>query len=142
MKIVGIDVGKKGAVAVLDLDSGEYIKKEQLSFFDSMSEIYTYFVKLFRELNDEIIVVIGEAFGQRVVVKKHSKFYGVIEMACELSKTELYYVSDSTARAAVLGKGNGRKKEMVKEFFNEPDQDEADAMLFCRYFVDWVYDGK
>jgi len=142
MKIIGIDVGKKGAVVVQDLESKKYTVEDTVSFDNSMKDIYEYFEQLFFDLKDEKVAVIGEAFGQRVVVKKHSKFYGVIELVCELTGTELYYISDSKARASVLGQGNGRRKDLVHEKYKGETPDISDAMLFIQFFTDWVYNGE
>lgn len=138
--IIGIDVGSKGGVAVYKTREKKFIFTDTPSFCNSKKDkslinglfIENYFNELFK-LSGTIIAVIGEAFGQRAVVKKHSKFYGIIEKCCEEHKVILLYVTDNSARLAVLGKGNGRNKEMVHEKYKGKTPDVSDAMLF----VDW-----
>lgn len=135
--IVGIDVGKKGAYVVCDVESRIFFKKQILSFDTSLLDIYKHFEALIETLHAEgygnILFIVGEAFGMRRTVKKHSKFYGVIEMLCEEKSIQLNYESDSTCRAAVLGKGNGRNKAMVHIKFKGETPDISDSMLFVEY---------
>lgn len=136
--IVAIDVGKKGAYTVYDIDTKEYLSQVELTFDKSLCDIHKEFKLVINWLRQkeygDIVFVIGEAFGQRVVVKKHSKFYGVIELLCEEAKIELIYVSDSTCRAKVLGTGNGRNKAMVHEKYQCATPDLSD----CHLFTDWL----
>lgn len=135
--IVAIDVGKKGAYTVYFVEEKQYLVKKVFSFDASLCDVYKEFTDLVDGLWDRqfgnILFIIGEAFGQRVVVKKHSKFYGVIEMVCEENKIQLNYESDSTCRAAVLGKGNGRRKDLVHEKYKGETPDISDCMLFTSY---------
>jgi Holliday junction resolvasome RuvABC endonuclease subunit len=135
--IVAIDVGKKGAYTIYDIQLKDYLEKKDLSFDNSYVDIYKEFYSVIKGLKaagyGNILLIIGEAFGQRKVVKKHSKFYGVIELVCESEKLQLNYESDSTCRAAILGKGNGRNKEMVHELFKGKTPDISDCMLFTNY---------
>ena len=119
-------------MVVYDLREKKFIDKIDYSFVTKAD----LFVKLNYLVKKHLIkgMIIGEAFGQKVVVKSHSKFYGVIELVAEHYDMPTIYVSDRTARAIVLGKGNGNKKEMVKEYFNEDNQDIADAMLFAKWY--------
>jgi hypothetical protein len=137
--IVAIDVGKIGAYTVYDIENKTYIKERELSFDSSMVEIYIRFSQVIEELHENgygsVVFIVGEAFGQRVVVKKHSKFYGVIELVCEKEKIELRYVSDSTCRAVVLGIGFGRNKPAVHEKYRCATPDISDCHLFTDWFL-------
>lgn len=127
MTILSLDIGKKGGVVIW---KDGFIHEEVFSFADSMLDVYR---KLFDLLTvwDFDLIVIGEAMGQRCVVKKHSKFYGVIEYFAEKYSKYVVYYNDVSCRARVLGKGNGKRKDMVMERY--PDSlspDTADAKLF------------
>lgn len=114
-----------------------YILKEIYSFDDSMKRVYTDLSRFITTKceGDEVLIVIGEAFGQRAVVKKHSKFYGVIEMVAEELRATVMYITDSTARAEVLGKGQGRNKAAVHEKYGEETADLSDCCLFIDYVL-------
>lgn len=138
MKILSLDVGKKGGVVIFDTDKREYELEDLFSFHDSMLKVKEYLSGVMLKYKPALIVI-GEAFGQRAVVKKHSKFYGVIELVAEINDTAVIYYNDVSCRAVVLGKGNGRDKEMVwlKAYPLSETQDIADAKLFIdKYLID------
>jgi len=127
MTILSLDIGKKGGVVIW---KDKFIHEEIFSFADSMKDVYDYLVELNVMWGFDLIVI-GEVFGQRVVVKKHSKFYGVVELFAENYNKYVIYYNDVSCRARVLGKGNGKRKDMVVERY--PDSlspDTADAKLF------------
>lgn len=136
MIIMGIDVGKRGGLAVYDTVLGSFVYM-QVFHFTSMLELYAHLKKL-NDLYKFDSFVIGEAFGQRVVVKYQSKFYGVVELVSERIEIPTVYVSDRTARAAVLGKGQGNNKALVHETFKGVTPDVSDAMLFCKWYAESI----
>ena len=91
------------------------------------------------EKYEPCIILVGEAFGQRQVVKKHSKFYGVIELLAEQKDIQVIYFNDVSCRATVLGKGCGHKKYLVFEraYPDSLSPDTADAKLFIdKYLIE------
>lgn len=134
MNILSIDVGAKGGVIIYDTDTKEVLHRSTISFSKSMVSIYEYLNNISQEIS---VIVIGEAMGQRAVVKKHSKFYGVIELWAEYKSIPVVYLNDMHCRCVVLGKGNGNKKEMVHEKYKEQTPDLSDARLFIdAYLID------
>lgn len=156
--IIGIDVGAKGGIAVFDTCKDCWIQLDSPSFANKKNnkllieyrkgvfsnktkplinaeEIYDYFFDLFLGKSSNAVAVIGEAFGQARVVKKHSKFYGIIEMVCAELQIRLSYVTDNSARLVVLGKGNGKRKDLVHEKYKADTPDISDAMLFVDWFI-------
>ena len=133
MLIYSLDIGKKGAIVVFDTEKKVFIFKQEWSF-DSLLSTYLYLKACFKNKKADL-VVIGEAFGHRQVVKYHSKFYGGIELICEQENVQVLYVTDRTARATVLGKGNGNKKELVHQKYQEDTPDISDACLFISYYL-------
>ena len=137
MIVLSLDIGKKGGVVIYDYYSKEYILKETFSFNNSYKDVYDY-LNILRDkyfTNKKVVIVIGEAFGQRVVVKKHSKFYGVIELFSEMFDYNVVYYNDVHCRSVILGKGNGQKKDMVQEKYKEATPDISDARLFLDTFL-------
>lgn len=133
MTILSLDIGKKGAYIIYDTESKEFLCKNVYSF-DSLLN----FFNLLQELNTEYafdLIIIGEAFGQRSVVKRHSKFYGIAELFAEMNDKTVVYVSDMTARCTVLGKGHGRDKEAVHKKYKEETGDVSDCRLFIDYYL-------
>jgi len=140
--VIWIDVGTKGGVVVYDNDIiNNFIHTDTPSFSNSKKdkslinglEIEKYFNDIFKNHPKPIVGVIWEAFWQRVVVKKHSKFYGIIEKCAEEHWVEIVYVTDNSCRSLVLWKGNGNNKDMVHLLYQWKTPDVSDAMLF----VDW-----
>lgn len=133
IRILSLDIGKKGGIVLYDNFNEKYLLKEKYNF----ESLYFTFQKL-HELNNEFhfnVIIIGEAFGQRAVVKKHSKFYGVIELWAEMNNKQVIYVSDMTARCLVLGRGFGRNKKAVHEKYKEEDENVSDAVLFSEWYL-------
>lgn len=134
MVIMSLDVGKKqGAIVIYDTEKKLYLVKQTWAF-NSLLVTYRY-LKILMVSHAVDLVVIGEAFGQRVVVKVHSKFYGVVELLTEDYNRTVYYLSDTTARMVVLGKGNGRRKDLVQEKYKEETPDLSDACLFISAYL-------
>ena len=133
MVIMSLDIGKKGAIVIYDTDKIMYLLKQEYSF-DSLFKTYEYLKVLIVSKNIDL-VVIGEAFGHRCVVKAHSKFYGVVECLVERFDRTVYYLTDRSARCVVLGKGNGNKKEKVQEYYKEATPDVSDACLFISAYL-------
>ncbi len=134
MKVLSVDVGmKKGALVVAQVgdkfEAIECIKHPFISFKGTYALIDEIFL---RHHYDAILI--GEAFGQRAVVKQHSKFYGLMEYQAENRGIVVIYVSDRSARAAVLGKGFGNRKDLVHVRYQGSTPDISDAILFAEWY--------
>ena len=127
--ILGIDVGKNAGISVI-MD-GKFI----LSRSEKMiSLLETY--KLTKHLIQNLVVnavITGKPNRMYNVIMAHAQFIGVIAMACEEANIPLIIENDSTMRAFVLGKGNGKRKDLVHEKYKGETPDVSDSMLFCDY---------
>lgn len=126
MNICGIDIGKKGGIAIYNGEKFETIEHS----FVSMKTTYELLCKIFKDVD---AVIVGEAFGHRQVVKYQAKFYGIIELICETLEIPVVYKTDNTMRKEIFGAGNGRNKEMVHKHYKGSTPDVSDAMLFSFY---------
>lgn len=151
MIVMWIDVGAKGALVIKDTESNQYLLRcthEFLSFKYSHNRIRSLILQYCIGL-----MVIWEAMGSKHTVKKHSKFYWIIELIWEETNTPVVYCMDNSARRIVLSwsnyesqtemtkKGTPRvltwkeAKQWVMNHFNEPRSDVADAMLFIEWYI-------
>jgi len=154
MKIIWIDVGKKGGIAVYDTAVSSFVLEETFSFSNNVVKtdvlsdwkdskwrkkkirninaisVYMYLCSI---IEKNSIVLIGEAMGQAMTVKVHSKFYWIIELVAQQKDSLTIYVNDNSVRKVVLWPWNGNKKEMTHEVFKWATPDISDA----KSFVDW-----
>jgi Holliday junction resolvasome RuvABC endonuclease subunit len=134
--ILGIDVGKNAGISVI-MD-GKFI----LSRSEKMiSLLETY--KLTKHLIQNLVVkavITGKPNRMYNVIMAHAQFIGVIAMACEEANIPLIIENDSTMRAFVLGKGNGKRKDLVHEKYKGETPDVSDAMMFADYL--WLQQNE
>lgn len=127
---MGVDVGNKGGISIM-VDNEFILQK----FFNmiSLKKTYDEIIELIKKYKVEAVVT-GKPNRMYNIVLRHAQFIGVIGMACEEFDIPLVMVNDNTARADILGKGNGRKKDLVHEKYQGITPDVSDSMLF----VDWM----
>ena len=128
MRILGIDVGKTGGVAVYDSDGG-FLKTFAFSF-TSLKDTYEMVKDSVKKYKIEVIVT-GKPNRMYNIIMAHMPYVGVINLAAEESGVQLVIANDSSMRAAVFGKGNGMKKYLTHEEFKGETPDVSDAMLMC-----------
>ena len=132
--LMGCDIGNKGGISVI-ID-GEF-KLQRAFNMTSLLETYNEIKKICTNL-----AVGGVATGKpnRMynIILRHAQFIGVIAMVCEELNIPLVLVNDSTARAEILGKGNGKRKDLVHEKYKGETPDVSDSMLFA----EWLYNNQ
>lgn len=128
MKIIGIDVGKKGGIAINT--DGRIISYPYS--FNSLADTYEHICATFNEERPNGCIT-GKPNRLYNIILNHSQFIGVIGLVCEEHGIPLIIESDCTIRASILGKGNGRNKEMVHEKYKGETPDCSDAMMFADY---------
>lgn len=128
MRILGVDIGKKGGIACLD--NGLYTVTDYS--FISLKDTYQT-IKACIGFNQIDSVITGKPNRMYNIILNHAQFIGVIGMACEEANIPLIIESDSTIRAYILGRGNGRRKDLVHEKYQGPTADVSDAMMFADY---------
>jgi Holliday junction resolvasome RuvABC endonuclease subunit len=134
--ILGIDVGKNAGISVI-MD-GKFILSRSEKMI-SLSETY----KLTKNLIQNLVVkavITGKPNRMYNVIMAHAQFIGVIAMACEEANIPLIIENDSTMRAFVLGKGNGKRKDLVHEKYKGETPDVSDAMMFADYL--WLQQNE
>lgn len=132
---MSLDIGKKGAIVIYDDEAKVYLLKQAWSF-KTLLETYTYLKVLIVSKKVELIVI-GEAFGMMHIVRVHTRYYGIIELLAEQLNVAMYYLNDMHARCVVLGKGNGRRKDLIHEKYKGETEDISDACSFISaYYIE------
>jgi len=127
--IMGVDVGKKGGISVM-MD-GLFILTYSLAM-TSLLDTYNEVKKIITNSSVDAVIT-GKPNRMYNVIMSHAQFIGVIAMACEAANIPLIIENDSTMRAFVLGKGNGKRKDLIHEKYKGETPDVSDSMLFCDY---------
>lgn len=132
MVILSFDIATKTGFAAGTKQTGV----EERGSFSCKS--YVEGRKRFRELMDKWkpdIVITAMPTRHYNVTRKLSEITGVMLVEAEARgiKVEKNLV-DSSCKKAVIGKGNAKKPEICA-YFNEEDEDAADAMMFFTYWV-------
>jgi RNase H-fold protein (predicted Holliday junction resolvase) len=127
--IIGIDVGKKGGIAVMNDQKQAYCEAYNMT---SLFDTYNYLFEIMLKYQPDAVIT-GKPNRMYNVIMAHAQFIGVIAMLCEESNIPLVIENDSTMRAFIFGKGNGMKKELVQKKYNGQTPDVSDAMMFADY---------
>lgn len=128
--IIGVDVGTNGGYAVLV--NGEFEESGTYKF-NSLVCTNNFFKDLVEKWKPDAIIT-GKPNGFKYnLIARHYQFYGVFGVTCELKNIPLVLENDSTMRAFVLGKGNGKRKDLVHEKYKGETPDVSDAMMFADY---------
>lgn len=128
--ILGIDIGKQGGYVVYENNK---IYESGVVHFESLKEIEAIFKDIIRVWKPEVVVT-GKPNRMYNIVLRHAQFIGVLGLLCETKDISLVMVNDCTARALILGKGNGMKKELVHQKYQLESPDVSDAALFCEWY--------
>lgn len=129
MIIIGFDVGKRGGIAINR--DGE-LEGHPFNFV-SYVELYDELVKLFEQIKPDGCIT-GKPNRLYNIIMSHAPYIGIIGLVCERFGIPLVIESDSTIRAFILGKGNGKRKDLVHEKYKGETPDVSDAMMFTDWF--------
>lgn len=134
MNILGIDIGKRGGFAV-SIDGN--IEYSDIFLFDSYKKVYSFFLEIINVWKIDVIITGKINLRVQKIAQKiaysHIPYIGIFGLLSEKARIDFIYdVSDDTMRCAVLGKGNGKNKNLVHETFKGITPDVSDAILFCK----------
>lgn len=131
--ILGVDIGKLGGYSIMK--DGKHIESKPFNF-TSFKESYSFFFDLVKTQKVDAIIT-GKPNRMYNIIMRHAPYIGILNLIAEEFNLPVVIANDSTMRATILGKGNGRKKELVHEKYKGETPDVSDAMMFCEWL--WVH---
>jgi len=129
MTILAVDIGKATGVAVMV--KGE-IEHKQKIVFKSLAQYESELKEIINVWKPTHIVTCKPNRYYNTILL-HGRLLGILELLSEKCKVPNYNeFHDSEVKKAIFDSPRA-KKEDVMEFYDEPDNDIADAVMFCDF---------